>query len=153
MNFLKALFAKPKNQMFGVDLDKYNYIGCTSISYGNQVTGVSEVMCHFFISKKDQSDRVCKYIGPKYSLKIIEQYHNWYLNVVPLWQASQTSWFSIIRTHPSKYTEELMKEDGYIWDMEKKWWAVSGTAPVKKLPETKVEDNVITVAFKKDETE
>ena len=150
-------------RLYGFNLDEWNYIGYTEISYTdsyNTLTHSAQVF--FFISKDNEDQR--RYVIKCRAMKKDFQNHAWIIRNADLWAAGETEWYQPISDSPSKYTRDrILEEYNSVWSSEKRWWISNDAAKYEaakqkqKQEQTEeekvvsVEDNVLTVNFKKDE--
>lgn len=171
-DFLKLMFGiLPKEEkkeeglwhleLHGHDLNKWNYMGHSTISYN--VDGIRyDSNIFFFIDKKN--DYIRSYILKNGSSHIDFKHHNWIASEADTWQACERSWYYPVITEPSSYMiRRMMQEHNYVWDKKKKWWVDNVNTPNDKYEEavaqtkrkpkvTKEGDKIVKLDFtKKDE--
>lgn len=159
---LKKVHEAPR--LHGYNLKEWNYLGYTEISIAYSDAGYKEVCQVFFFMDKEDED-VRQYVLKSKALHKDFKNHAWVTRNADLWAAAEIEWYQPISDNPSRYTRaRILEEFNSVWSNEKKWWVSNDAAKYEaakqkqKKQETEeeekvvaVEDNVLTVNFKKDE--
>jgi hypothetical protein len=152
--------------MFGFDLNKWNYLGYTTISYNT-----SHANIHFFSDK--ENDDIRKYFVMSESRYIdsdyFKKYHGWINTTAELWRICEHPLYMAPSGNPSKYLKDYMlKNFAAEWledENGKFWWRQTiffnqhsknnqSTSKAKAKIESKdvvkeETDNIIKVEFNK----
>ena len=70
-------------------------------------------------------------------------------NIVARWQTGVINIYSAIHV-PSSDLKAIMKEEGYLWSIEKDWWVTDTQATEDKKPKVttiNTGDNIIKIDF------
>lgn len=120
-NMLRMRHVSRKNYLHGVDLDAWNLVGHTTISY-EMGDGISLDGTVFgFCSKEDPDDRFFKIISHGKN-KFFDD-HGWIVEHASLWEIGELPLWEIARSRPSLWLCERMREDkGLTWDENSSWW-------------------------------
>lgn len=125
-------FKKPANSLYGRDLEVWEYLGFTTMSYPNR--GL-ECYVHCFMAKGNDNLRDFHLEG-KHAKEFHQ--HSWMTNI-HLWKSLQIHYSSVVCSWPSRYLRVRMENEGFQWDGTNRTW--------KAL--TVKTDNVITSKFGK----
>lgn len=139
--------------LHGVDLNKWNYLGLSPISWGSHKGRV------FFFSKKGSNEKIrkCVIVGFEPSSRsFIEKNHLFVIDQLSRWKVCEYSFYRPI-SEPSEYMKKVMLSDGFVWDKDKDWWKVATETELyenavdnqKEKVVSSVEENVLHVDFGK----
>lgn len=107
---------KPKNRLFGVNLEKYHYLGYKFLSYVDEDNKeTKKTTLHFFVNKINEKRLV------RLQDKGIFLEHPYYTGYVPLWLAKEKLLYVPIR-FPSDYCDEYCRKINLKYDYVKAEW-------------------------------
>ena len=127
--------------LFGYDLDIWNYLGQTVISYLSSGKAISTANIAFFVKKDDENCRSFIILGNDKTIEEYE-YHGWISGMAKPWEFGEHELFQVVQSIPSKYLTEYMKDKYSVyWDNKEKWWV--------KQQQYSDTDNIVDFTFKK----
>lgn len=138
---------KDKRVLFGVNLNKYHWLGSTTLNFVDPTTKVpwSTAEVYFFLSKTSDKRKIVL-IGDNSFYD-----HKLYTKAL-LWEVGELDLWACIHDQHSKWFKEYMLDRfNCIWDEDSKWWVKSNepTPATTSKPEIAQTDNVISLDFGK----
>lgn len=141
------------------DLNKWNYLGYSEISYSNpgESKPWAQVNVHFFQNKNDHNIRSWSLGIP--SSKYVDFKNHTFLEFAEQWRIGEEAFYKPI-AHPSKYLKDQMWDIfKYVWSDKETWWvrndqtkyeqAVKENNSKKELPSKTETDNIVKIEFGK----
>jgi hypothetical protein len=125
---------KPKLELHGFDLDEWNYLGHSKITFFDmtketEVKTEAEAFVFFFINKKDGTREYTIKTGfPNWAWST----HNWILQIADLWEINEYSTISngLINCAPGRYLLDYAKNEHNLeYDYERNTWVPITTDP------------------------
>lgn len=140
--FLKRLFT-PKDYFYKHDLNVWQYLGCSEISFVNEMDMKTHGCYVFFFEHKESGKRsFYAQFNDSYEKIKFNRSHHFFTKHAPIWKAGETDLFHHIH-EPSIYLRQYMESRyNWVWDANDGWWK-------SKPKKTHTADNVITVEFSK----
>ena len=121
LNMFRTKNVSERNSLHGVDLDEWNLVGHTKISY-NIADGISlDATVFGFCAKDDPNDRSFKIISHEKN-KLFDD-HGWIVEHASLWEIGELPIWEIARSRPSRWLcDQMLEEKGLTWDEVSSWW-------------------------------
>ena len=145
--------------LHGFDLNIWEYLGSSKISYidtNNVIT--SSCLVFFFCKKTDHNIRDFN-VQYTHSFK----YHTWIYESASLWKSNQKEIYQCINYEPSSFLKEYMlNKYKSIWSKENNWWTSGDVVKYESAKKEQIENkkkelttsmennNVVTVKFDKE---
>lgn len=124
---------------FKVDLDKWNYLGFTGISFVSETREILATI-HFFKAK--DSDRRHYYVDTEKRHRALFDHHDYICRNVKPWVLGYEADHAFI-LNPTRYLQdEMYKKFNWIWSPSHQWWRFSMPTPVNDVDS----NNVISIS-------
>ena len=136
-------------KLHGVNLDTWDYLGYTKISYAN-IQGKTEVTGIVFgFVNKENKKRMYKVLGS--TAHHCFNTHNWTLIEAELWKIGERDIWAIAKTEPSQSLKTYMKVTRNLdWDWDKDDWVEHKVKPIVHMED---DSNVVRLEFKTDKAD
>ena len=131
-----------RNMFFEHDLNEWNYLGRTSISYTRDGMIDSSTDIFFFCAKDDTNVRSYHVVKEK-----MFETHDWITRLAEPWRVGFKDLYSVIFDEPSPFLEEYMlRNHKHKWDNESNCWKISDTSKYEAAQKEQSEKKkVVTV--------